>query len=47
MSLLRAAGLAAICEIARVRLALCDHRFTGELAAAGADGLRIVSYGGA
>jgi 2-aminobenzoate-CoA ligase len=47
MSLLRAAELAAICEIARVRLALCDHRFTGELAAAGADGLRIVSYGGA
>ena len=46
MSLLRAAELAAICEIARVRLALCDHRFTGELAAAGADGLRIVSYGG-
>jgi len=45
MSLLRAAELSAICEIAQVRLALCDHRFTGELAAAGA--ARIVGYGGA
>jgi len=35
MALLRAAELSSICEIARVRLALCDHRFTGELAAAG------------
>jgi len=45
MSLLRAAELSAICEIAQVRLALCDHRFTGELAAAGV--AQIVGYGGA
>jgi 2-aminobenzoate-CoA ligase len=45
MSLLRAAELSAICEIAQVRLALCDHRFTGELAAAGVT--QIVGYGGA
>jgi 2-aminobenzoate-CoA ligase len=47
MALLRSAELSAICEIAQVRLALCDHRFTDELAAAGADGLRIITYGGA
>ena len=46
MALLRAGELAAICDIARVDLALCDHRFTTELAAAGVPGLRIVSYGG-
>jgi 2-aminobenzoate-CoA ligase len=45
MSLLRAAELSAICEIAQARLALCDHRFTAELAAAGA--AQIVGYGGA
>src|SRR5260221_895843 len=45
MSLLRAAELSTICEIAQVRLALCDHRFTGELAAAGVGGLQTVSYG--
>src|SRR5258708_891108 len=47
MSLLRAAELSTVCEIAQARLALCDHRFTGELAAAGVDGLQIVSYGAA
>jgi 2-aminobenzoate-CoA ligase len=47
MALLRAGELATICEIAQVRLALCDHRFTGELAAAGVDGLRIIGYGAA
>jgi 2-aminobenzoate-CoA ligase len=47
MALLRTAELSAICEIAQVRLALCDHRFTGELAAADADGLRIITYGAA
>jgi 2-aminobenzoate-CoA ligase len=47
MPLLRAAELSAICEIARVRLALCDHRLTGELAAASAGGLRVISYGSA
>ncbi len=47
MSLLRAGELATICEIGRVSLALCDHRFTGELDAAAVPGLRTVSYGGA
>jgi 2-aminobenzoate-CoA ligase len=46
MSLLRAGELATIAQVARPRLALCDHRFTGELAAAGVDGLQIVEYGG-
>ncbi len=46
MALLRAAELSSICGIAQVRLALCDHRFTGELAAADVDGLRAISYGG-
>ena len=46
MALLRAGELAAICDIARVDLALCDHRFTTELAAAGVPALRIVRYGG-
>jgi 2-aminobenzoate-CoA ligase len=46
MSLLRAAELRAICEIARVNLALCDHRFTEELAALGPAAPRIVGYGG-
>jgi len=46
MSLLRAAELAAICDIAKLDLALCDHRFTAELDAAGVPGLRTVSYGG-
>jgi len=47
MSLLRAGELAAICEIAQVRLALCDHRFTAELAAAGVAGLQVITYGAA
>ena len=46
MALLRAMELSAICEIAQVSLALCDHRFIGELAAASVPGLSIVSYGG-
>src|SRR5215470_18600240 len=45
MSLLRAAELSAIREIAQMRLALCDHKFTGKLAAAGMP--QIVGYGGA
>jgi 2-aminobenzoate-CoA ligase len=45
MALLRAAELSTICEIAQVRLALCDHRFTGGLADAGVDGLQVVTYG--
>ena len=47
MSLLRSGELATICEVARPAVALCDHRFTEDLAAAGVAGLRIVSYGGA
>src|SRR5215475_13422282 len=45
MPMLRTAELASICEIAQVRLALCDHRFTAELAAV--PGVRIVTFGGA
>jgi 2-aminobenzoate-CoA ligase len=47
MSLLRATELRAICEIARVNLALCDHRFTEELTALGPAAPPIVGYGGA
>ncbi len=47
MSLLRASELSTICQVARPRLALCDHRFTDELAAAGVAGLDIVTFGGA
>jgi 2-aminobenzoate-CoA ligase len=46
MPLLRSAELSALCGIARPRLALCDHRFTGELGTAAVDGLRIIGYGG-
>jgi len=45
MPMLRAAELSRICEIAQVQLALCDHRFTAELAAAAVPGLRIVAVG--
>ncbi|MGI9006507.1 MAG: AMP-binding protein [Streptosporangiaceae bacterium] len=44
MPLLRAAELTTICDIAEVGLALCDDRFTAELAAAGGPGLRLLSY---
>ncbi len=44
MSLLRAAELATICEIAQVGLALCDDRFTAELARAAVPGLRMVPF---
>ena len=47
MPMLRAAELTSICAIARVQLALCDHRFTAELKAADAPGLRIVRFGAA
>ena len=47
MPMLRAAELSRICDIAQVQLALCDHRFTDDLSAAGVPGLRIVSFGGA
>jgi 2-aminobenzoate-CoA ligase len=43
MPMLRTAELTSICDIARVDLALCDHRFTEELAAV--PGVRIVPFG--
>jgi 2-aminobenzoate-CoA ligase len=46
MPMLRAAELTTIGETARVQLALCDHRFTEDLAAAALPGLRIVTFGG-
>ncbi|MBO0823684.1 MAG: AMP-binding protein [Actinobacteria bacterium] len=45
MPMLRAAELTSICEIARVQLALCDHRFTAELDSAAVPGLRIIRFG--
>ncbi len=45
MPLLLARELTAIAEIAHVDLALCDHRFTGELAAADLGGAPLVAYG--
>jgi 2-aminobenzoate-CoA ligase len=47
MPMLRTAELTSICDIARVQLAVCDHRFTAELAAANAPGLRIARFGSA
>jgi 2-aminobenzoate-CoA ligase len=44
MPMLRTTELTSICAIARVELALCDHRFTGELAAV--PGIRLVTFGG-
>jgi 2-aminobenzoate-CoA ligase len=43
MPMLRTAELTSICEIAQVRLALCDHRFTAELAAV--PGVGIITFG--
>jgi 2-aminobenzoate-CoA ligase len=45
MPLLRAKELSAIAEIASVNLALCDHRFVGELAAADLGRAPLVTYG--
>ncbi|OON80694.1 AMP-binding protein [Streptomyces tsukubensis] len=39
--------LAAMCAIARVRFALCDHRVLDDLVRAAVPGLRVTSYGGA
>jgi 2-aminobenzoate-CoA ligase len=44
MPLLRSGELTTICEIAQVRLALCDDRFTDELIAAGVPGMRMVRF---
>lgn len=46
MPLLRARELAVMHEIGRFDLALCDHRFTEDLRAAGLDDVPIVEYGG-
>lgn len=43
----RSRELATICEIARIRHALCDLRCTEDLDRAGVPGLRITTYGGA
>jgi 2-aminobenzoate-CoA ligase len=43
MPMLRTAELTTICDMARVDLALCDHRFTAELAAV--PGVRVVAFG--
>jgi 2-aminobenzoate-CoA ligase len=45
MPLLRAGELATICEIAKPTLALCDYRFTWDLASAEVPDLAIVKYG--
>ncbi len=42
----RARELAEVCRIAEVRHALCDHRCTEDLVAAGVPGLRMLAYGG-
>ncbi|MBL1100028.1 AMP-binding protein [Streptomyces coffeae] len=42
----RSRELATICEIARIRHALCDVRCAGELAKAGVPALRTTRYGG-
>ena len=44
MPMLRTAELTNICAIAQVQLALCDHRFTAELAAV--PGVAIITFGG-
>ncbi len=44
---LRPREIATVCEIAQIDLALCDHRFVDDLAAAEVPGMRIVRYGGA
>jgi len=46
MPLLRPGELSTVHEIARIDLALCDHRFTADLREAELGGARIVEYGG-
>jgi 2-aminobenzoate-CoA ligase len=46
MPLLRAGELRTICQMARIDVALCDHRFVDDLSAADVPGLRITPYGG-
>jgi 2-aminobenzoate-CoA ligase len=47
MPLLRAGELRTVADIAEVKLALCDHRFTEDLVGAGIAGLTTLQYGGA
>jgi len=47
MPMLRAGELSNIGAIARIQLALCDHRFTADLRAAAIPDLRIVEFGDA
>jgi len=46
MPMLRAAELSTICRVAQVSLALCDARFTDELAAAAIPGMTVIPFGG-
>src|SRR5262249_40631073 len=46
MALLRAGEITPLADITRPRLAICDHRFAGELAAAGL-GIPVILYGNA
>ena len=46
MPMLRAAELSTICRVAQVSLALCDARFTDELAAAAIPGVTVIPFGG-
>lgn len=46
MPLLRPGELTDVVDIAKVQIALCDHRFLADLALADTPGLRTVAYGG-
>ena len=46
MPLLRAGELRTVAEIAEVRLAVCDHRFSADLDAAAIPGMTTLLYGG-
>ncbi|MDG4856641.1 AMP-binding protein [Streptomyces sp. T-3] len=46
MPLLRAGELATLYEISRPTLAVCDHRYLGELTATGTSGRAVLAYGG-
>jgi 2-aminobenzoate-CoA ligase len=46
MPLLRAGELRTVTEIAEVKMAVCDHRFVGDLEAAAVSGMTTLLYGG-
>ncbi|WP_374196838.1 benzoate-CoA ligase family protein [Streptomyces sp. ISL-100] len=46
MPLLRATELSDLCDIGRPTVAVCDHRYLDELAAADTPGLAVLAYGG-